>query len=58
MNKKTIKYTEQPVIDSPPEQEDSLIVFFSIGIVINLVMITAYFIWAYKQWKKTDRPDE
>ena len=58
MNKKTIAYTEQPVTESPPEQEDSLIVFFGIGIVINLVMITAYFIWAYKQWKKTDKPEE
>jgi heme/copper-type cytochrome/quinol oxidase subunit 2 len=58
LNKKTIAYTEQPAADSPPEADDSLIVFFGIGIVINLVMITAYFIWAYKQWKKTDRPDE
>jgi hypothetical protein len=58
LNKKTIAYTEQPVADSPPEQKDSLVVFFGIGIVINLVMITAYFIWAYKQWKKTDRPGD
>jgi len=35
-----------------------MIVFFGIGIVINLVMITAYFIWAYKQWKRTDKPEE
>ncbi len=32
--------------------------FFAIGIVINLVLITAYFIWAYKQWKKTGSREE
>ena len=32
--------------------------FFAIGMVINIVMISAYFIWAYKQWKKTDKPDK
>jgi len=58
LNKETISYTEQPVADPPHEQNDSLIVFFGIGIVINLVMITAYFIWAYKQWHKTDKPEE
>jgi len=51
-------YTEQPAADSGHEQNDSMIVFFGIGIVINVVMITAYFIWAYKQWKKSDKQDE
>ena len=32
--------------------------FFGIGIIINVAMITAYFIWAYKQWKKNQRNDE
>jgi heme/copper-type cytochrome/quinol oxidase subunit 2 len=51
-------YTEQPAVASRPEQNDSMIGFFGIGVVINVVMITAYFIWAYKQWKKSDRQDE
>jgi hypothetical protein len=51
-------YTEQPAADSRPEQNDSMIGFFGIGVVINVVMITAYFIWAYKQWKKSDKRDE
>jgi heme/copper-type cytochrome/quinol oxidase subunit 2 len=51
-------YTEQPAADSRLEQKDSMIGFFGIGIVINVVMITAYFIWAYKQWKKSDKQDE
>jgi heme/copper-type cytochrome/quinol oxidase subunit 2 len=57
LNKETVSYTEQPVAAPAPEQEDPLIVFFGIGVVINLVMITAYFIWAYKQWNKSDKPD-
>jgi heme/copper-type cytochrome/quinol oxidase subunit 2 len=51
-------YIEQPAADSKLEQNDSMIGFFGIGVVINVVMITAYFIWAYKQWKKNDRQDE
>jgi len=51
-------YTEQPAADSELEQNDSMIGFFGIGVVINVVMITAYFIWAYKQWKKSDKRDE
>jgi heme/copper-type cytochrome/quinol oxidase subunit 2 len=51
-------YTEQPTADSGTEANDSMIVFFGIGIVINVVMITAYFIWAYKQWKKGDKRDQ
>ncbi len=32
--------------------------FFAVGVVINIVMITAYFIWAYKQWGKKGARDE
>jgi hypothetical protein len=31
---------------------DATLAFFAVGMVINLVMITAYFIWAFRQWKK------
>ena len=58
MSNQLTSYTEQPAADSGSEQNDSMIVFFGIGIVINVVMITAYFIWAYKQWKKSDKQDE
>ena len=58
MSSKQTTYTEQPAVDSRPEQNDSMIGFFGIGVVINVVMITAYFIWAYKQWKKSDKQDE
>jgi heme/copper-type cytochrome/quinol oxidase subunit 2 len=58
MSNQLTSYTEQPAADRGLEQNDSMIVFFGIGMVINVVMITAYFIWAYKQWKKSDKRDE
>ena len=47
-----VVHSEQPapVIEVEP---DGLITFFAVGFVINIVMITAYFFWAYKQWGKT-----
>jgi hypothetical protein len=53
-----VSYTGQsePVLEV--EAKDSMIGFFAIGIVINLVMITAFIIWARKQWKKTSKVDE
>jgi len=41
-----------------PTGHQAPIGFFAIGIVINVVLITAYFIWAYKQWKKPRSRDE
>jgi hypothetical protein len=58
MNNKVTAYTEQPEPDSLPEQAHPMTGFFAIGIAINLLLITAYFIWAYKQWKKNNRRDE
>lgn len=46
-------YTEQPVKEA--EQEDLTMNFFVVGGVINIVMILAYFVWAFKQWKKIDK---
>ena len=46
---KTVQTTQaEPVHD----EKDVTMGFFAVGIVINLVMITAYFIWAFRQWKK------
>ena len=34
-----------------PQAEDGITLgFFAIGMVINITMIIAYFIWAYKNW--------
>ena len=49
-------HSEQPAPAIEAGRED-LTTFFAVGVVINLVMITAYFIWAYKQWNKTGTRD-
>ena len=50
-------HTEQPAPVFEAERED-LSAFFTVGVVINIVMITAYLFWAYKQWNKTGARDE
>ena len=35
--------------------KEDLSVFFGIGMIVNIVMITSFFIWAIKQWKKNDK---
>jgi hypothetical protein len=47
-------HSEQPVPLHENEQNGPSTAFFVVGAVINIVMITAYFIWAYKQWKKKE----
>ena len=58
MSKTTLAYTEQSEPEAVQEPDTSLVGFFAIGLVINLLLITAYFIWAYKQWNKSGRKDE
>lgn len=41
--------TEQP---GSAHQGEHLYGFFAIGLIINVVMIVAFFIWAYRQWNK------
>lgn len=53
-----MKLTEQPEPVPEIEQKDSMTGFFAVGLVINILMITAFFIWAYKQWGKTGKRDE
>lgn len=50
-------HSEQPAPVIEVEQKD-LTAFFAVGLVINIVMITAFFIWAYKQWNKSGRSGE
>ena len=47
----------QSVPDIQRDKED-LTVFFSIGMTINIVMITSFFIWAVKQWRKNDEKNK
>ena len=43
----------QPSSENNHSRED-LTVFFAIGLVINVVMVTTYIVWAIKQWRKND----
>ena len=51
-------HSEQPVPAHEAEQEDPISAFFAVGVVINIVMITVYFIWAFRQWNKKGVGDE
>jgi hypothetical protein len=65
---KTSALPAQPVTEAVPIQMQSvsateddgggLMVFFGIGMVINIVMIVAFFIWAVKQWRKHDAAEK
>jgi hypothetical protein len=48
-------HTEQPVSVSAAEEKDLTTNFYVVGGVINIVMISAYFIWAFRAWKKVDK---
>ncbi len=48
-------YTEQPASVSAAEEKDLTTNFYLVGGVINIVMISAYFIWAFRAWKKADK---
>jgi hypothetical protein len=33
-------------------RDDSTWIFFAVGLAINIAVMSAYFIWAYRQWNK------
>ena len=37
--------------------ESAPVGFFAIGIAVNLALVAAYFIWAFRNWKKTGQND-
>ena len=39
-------------VETPPGSPEPLTLFFAVGIVINLVLITAFVLWAIRQWNK------
>ena len=47
--------TEQP---DPVQQGEHLYGFFAIGMIVNVVMLLAFFIWAYRQWNKKGTGEE
>ena len=48
-------HTEQAVSVSAQEEKDLTTNFYLVGGAINITMITAYFIWAFRAWKKADK---
>jgi len=50
-----LESTGQP---DPDAQGEHLYGFFAIGMIINVVMIIAFFIWAYRQWHKKGAGEE
>ena len=48
-------YTEQPIPVAEVAEKDLSMNFFVVGGVINIVMISAYFIWAFRAWKRADK---
>ena len=55
VNSNVSLHTEQPVPVSADEDKDMTTNFFVVGGVINIVMIAAYFIWAFGAWKRADK---
>jgi len=51
-------YSEQAEGAPPLSRHEAPIGFFAIGIVINLVLLAAFFVWAYRQWKKPRSGEE
>ncbi len=49
--------SKQVVLQPVPEAraDDSLPVFFAIGMVINIALMIAYLVWAYRQWGKKEK---
>ena len=43
--------TSVPAAENPAN-DNSLMVFFAVGLVVNIVLIAAYVVWAMGQWKK------
>lgn len=37
------------------QNKDKLTVFFAIGLVINIILMTLFGIWAIRQWRKSDK---
>ena len=58
MSEAATAYTEQPAAPPAAGQSEPPIVFLGIGVVINLILITAYFVWAYKQVKKRNQTED
>lgn len=44
--------SQQVEVAPPTGSPEPLTMFFAVGILINLALITAFVLWAIRQWKK------
>jgi len=51
---KAVSNQSVQLVEDVQHNKEDLTVFFGIGMTINIVMITSFFIWGFKQWKKND----
>ena len=57
MNENTTEHSQQVEVETPSGSPEPLTIFFAVGIVINLALITAFFLWAIRQWKNGGKRD-
>jgi len=43
-----------PKLDTD-QNKDKLTIFFAIGLIINILLMSLFGIWAVRQWRKTDK---
>jgi hypothetical protein len=48
---------QQVAVEPESDADLSLTPFFAVGLVINLVLIAAFALWAIRQWKQTGKRD-
>ena len=48
-------HTEQSISAAAQEEKDLTTNFYLVGGAINITMIMAYFIWAFRAWRKADK---
>jgi len=56
-NNPRIANVEQVVSEFADDSIDSIAYFFAVGLIVNILLIVAYFIWAYRQWNKKSSED-
>jgi len=57
MNETAADPQPQVVVENPAASTGPSMTFFAIGIAINLALLTAFGLWAIRQWKKGGKRD-
>ena len=52
MNESTTMQVEQPTPSEKSANKGPSVEFFAIGMAVNLVLIVAFLVWAFRQGKK------